>query len=182
MTRSRTIKVLAALVIAMTVGAFSLRLLETKPSPMSITDLMALYPSSDYTPEVPLSPAWRNIVIHSSAERADMDRRVHFIIEDDAAARATATVLWKKQLAGRHAQSALHDYNADSIAICVRTEGGRAMSARQFEAVVALVRTLQQMNSIAAENVYPYSDITPSVAPVEGFPAAEFSRQLLRSR
>jgi hypothetical protein len=182
MTGSRTIKVLVALVIAMTVGAFSLRLLETKPSPMAITDLMALYPSSDYTPDVPLATIWRNIVIHSSAERSDMDRRVHFIIDSDGTARPAPTALWMKQLAGRHSESSLYNYNADSIAVCVHTDGRHKMSARQLDSLVSLVRTLQQMCSIPAENVYPYSDINPSAASGEDFPSVEFSRQLLRSR
>jgi hypothetical protein len=188
MTGSRTIKVLVALIAAMTVGAVTLRALETKPTPLSITELTATEPFGvAFQADVPIKTSvWRNIVIHSTGpERADITSRVHFVIDANGQADLIVhpTALWKSQRAGTHVFSSVRNYNSDSIGICLRGDfSTRPPTASQYRALVDLVRALQQSCDIPAQNVFMYRPDLNSGAssPGKAFPVREFSARLLR--
>jgi len=189
MTGSRTIKVLVCLVIAMTAGAFTLRMLETRPSPISITDLIALDRTTDYQTDVPLAARiWKNIVVHSTPpERADLAKRSHFVIDEDGATLVHATDLWKKQVAGNHVTSSSRgkNYNETSIGICLKGDFSKQPpNEKQFHALINLVRNLQQLCDIQAQNVYLYGpDLNNSqYSPGKAFPTKNFWSQLIRTR
>lgn len=177
---------LAALIVAMTIGAFTLHFLETTPSPLSATDLMALDQRADYLTDVPFkNKTWHNIVVHSSAaERPDITSRVHFIVDTDGAQLIRPTELWKKQAAANHVASPIRNYNADSIGICIKGDFSRnPPTAQQFAALVELTTTLQQMCNISVQNVYLNSDINNTLqSPGRAFPARNFSNSLLRAK
>ena len=173
----------------MTAGAFTLRLLETKPSPISITDLIALDRGTDYHTDVPLAAKmWKNIVVHSTPpENADLARRVHFVIEQDGTTLVHSTDLWKKQIAGKHVTSPIkgRNYNDTSIGICLKGDFSKnPPSEQQFNALVHLVRNLQQLCDINAQNVFLYGpDLNNSqYSPGKAFPVKTFWGQLIRSR
>ncbi len=104
MLGSRTIKILVALLVSMTVGAFALMALETTPLHSSPQPLTAVGSAPGHVTQligqasVPLQPIkWRNIIVHSSAaEPANIPERYHFVIGANAQIRPT--LLWKRQL------------------------------------------------------------------------------------
>ncbi len=184
MSGSRTIKVLVALVAAMTVGAFALHIMDVKPSPIPWEDLIARE-GSDYQTDVQVR-AWKQIFIHSTGtEKPDIVDRVHFIIEADGAGKMVVpTRLWKTQGIGRHVGVTRNkDYNTDSIGICVRgTFTNSAPSQAQMQALVKLVRTLQQMCDISRDKVLLYRPdlVGGQYSLGKAFPQREFSLSLMR--
>jgi len=187
MAGSRTIRILVALVIAMTIGALALKLLETSPAPLTASDLMALNPQTDYKTYVPVKlDQWRNIVIHSTgAEGADIVDRVHFVVDADGEGLIVhPTELWRQQVPGQHVAAPGRGYNATSIGICLRGNFSHQPPSRaQMDALVNLVCTLQQMCRISVQNVYMYSDLsTGPTSPGKEFPRRQFDELLLRLR
>ncbi|MCK4601914.1 MAG: N-acetylmuramoyl-L-alanine amidase [Phycisphaerae bacterium] len=199
MPRSRTIKTLAALVAAMTVGAFALTVMETAPIRPGIKDLAAVA-ASDQGPEGIVKQTdveiqrvkWANIIVHSSASRRNIESQCHFVIaprrpgssqtESDDQTVTVATNLWKRQAEGYHIYVPGYDFTANSIGICLRGDfSHRRPAAATLDALVALVRVLQQECGISPDHVYLHSDlISGSNSPGRAFPARTFSASLLR--
>ncbi len=192
MPRSRTIKSLTMLVVAMTVGTLALMLLETAPiRPTDDTSLAAVSADSRrthrpvFTTQVPVRPnEWRNVVIHATGHQGDgIAERTHFVISADGEV-CNATDLWQQQVAGSHVFAPGRDWNNDSIGITL--EGDfmfEPPSEKQFEILLSLVRTLQQACDIPADRVYLHGELVPrSRSPGEAFPAEQFNRRLLQLR
>lgn len=180
MAGSRTIKTLTVLLAAMTVGAFSLMVLETAPIPPASANLAALKGGSvtlgavEQT-TVPLQTMiWRNIIVHTSGlERRDIARDCHFVIEGGE---IKATDRWKRQTSGNHIYVPGFDYDANSIGVCVIGDfSSRAPGNDQLQALATLVRALQQRLRITNDRVYTYRELVPSSAsPGDAFPADFF--------
>jgi len=195
MVGSRTIKVLAALVAAMTVGAFALIVMLESGGPVrpGDEDLAALrdHPEgvseSVFRTAVPPQPLkWRNIVIHSTGAEGNIASRCHFVIHDRGSNLEQciqSTALWKRQAEGNHVFVAGFDYNANSIGVCLAGDfASTAPSARQFEALVALVNGLQRMFNVPRDRVYLLSDLNPnSQSPGQAFPAERLNARLLKA-
>jgi hypothetical protein len=169
----------------MTFGAITLRLLETKPSPLSPIDLMAAIPPLGFEldTDAPLnSGLWKHVVVHTSAEGGDIAKRSHFIVEADGTVLIHATGLWKAQRTSQHVPCNRYDYNSDTIAVCVRGDfAARPPSARQFQELVKLVRMIQQACNIPAGKVFMYRDLAPGQSsPGNAFPVRTFSSALMR--
>ena len=186
--RSRTIKTLVALIFSMTIGASALMLLETAPARGPAEHLSAVAaPDSSASravndTAVPVQSAkWRNIVVHSSAEGADIAARCHFIIEADGTVRPTS--LWRGQVSGRHVFVAGRDFNADSIGVCIAGDfTTRAPSRRQMTNLTDLTQSLQRTFRMPANRVYLMKDLDgASRSPGAAFPTTGFNSQLLRS-
>jgi len=193
MVGSRTIKVLVALVAAMTVGAFLLVLMLETGGPVlpRERDLAALRAGPEglapsvLDADVPHQPLkWRHIILHSAASRPDIAARCHFVITDSGRNIEQCirpTELWRRQMEGNHAFVPGYDYNATSLGICLEGDFSRqGPSARQFEAAVALTQALQQTFNIPRDRVFLYRDLTPrSASPGAAFPEGRFNGRLL---
>ncbi len=190
--RSGTIKTLAALAGAMTVGAGVLILLETEPArptiPLSLQAVKADRTGGERAivrnTEVPLQYIkWRNIVIHD-APRADaaVARGCHFLIGDDHSqgrAAIQATRLWRRQQDGDHIFVPGYSFNDNSIGVCLLRDCGRQPpTAEQFVALVNLVQALQVTFQIPPDHVYLHSDLTEEDCPGRLFPHEAFRANL----
>ncbi len=188
MVGPRTVRVLFVLILAMTFGAITLKLMETRPTPIPVMDLSAETPPfvAEFDTDVPLNAGmWRHIVIHSTGgEGADIVRRSHFVVEASGAQLIHPTDLWKSQRTANHVNSPAHNYNADSIAVALVGDFSRQPpSPRQLDELARLVRSLQHTCSISADKVYLYRpDLSGGQrSPGQAFPARKFSDMLARS-
>jgi N-acetylmuramoyl-L-alanine amidase len=187
MPGSRTIKTLAILLIAMTVGAVALMVMEVSPS-LPTRNLAAMAEGSAagkvvQQTDVPIQASkWRHVVVHSSAEGRDIARKCHFLVLPEPGGDGVvfvATELWKGQLAGEHAYGR-YDYNRDSIGVCLMGDFSRkAPSNEQYTALVALVQYLQAFFEIEPARVYLYRDLVGGDWPGKAFPTSDFSSRLL---
>jgi hypothetical protein len=189
MSGSRTIKVLAALVVAMTIGAFALLAMDTDPIRPGAIHLAALAERNSGaaaivgSTEVPLQGMkWRNIVIMSSTAGRGIERGCHFVVRRDGRHLVQATDLWKQQLDGRH--TPVRQYNADSIGICVEGDFDvNQPSPEQFEALCGLIRVLQHNFRIYPDQIFLHSDlVSGSRSPGEAFPARPLAARLVDFR
>jgi len=194
MIGSRTFRTLTALLLAMTVGALILMLMETAPIQTKANYLAALAPAPDGAAsvvadtDVPAQPAkWRNVVVHSTGgEPADIAQRTHFVIEagpNGGPVTIRATALWKRQMEGHHVYVPWRDFNADSIGICLVGDFSRRPPAEsQFQGLLRLVKTLQGSFRIPADRVYLLNDLDAgSASPGREFPARRFAENLLHA-
>lgn len=194
MATSRTIKTLGALVVAMTVGSIALILMETAPIHPPVTDLSAVAKATDelaqavWRTDEPIKVAkWRHIVVHTSVEPLDADFGCHFVIDQTPrpdGGLLRATTLWNRQVSGNHVFATGYNWNADSIAVLVVGDFSKTSpGAEQVQALVSLVRSLQQSCGITAERVYLARDIDPRCgSPGAAFPAQQFNDSLLHPR
>ncbi|MFW6154318.1 MAG: N-acetylmuramoyl-L-alanine amidase [Planctomycetota bacterium] len=194
MDRSRTIKTLAALLAALTVGTFVLLALETRPAqPGRLIPLTVLRHHNDAilsevaSAAVPIAPdRWRNVVIHDSICDMEMDPTAdcHFVIYGPASGELDGTVRatprWHQQKRGNHVAVPGHDYDAVSVGICLEGDlMADPPSTEQIEALTALTRALQRRLSIAPERVYLHSDLSAVPCPGRRFPLRAFRDNLL---
>ena len=188
MLRLRTIRTLATLFTAMTIGAMLLMLMETAPInelPLTLTAVSSSPVTDDaiiYRTHVPVKhPKWLNIVLRSapSADR-DAAQACHFIVSDAKQA-VTTTELWKRQVDGYHTFAPGHDWNADSIGVCfVGGLNDETLTGHQFNKLMALVQRLQYRFKIRPERVYLHSELDERTAPPSGLFVWTFSRRLLQ--
>ncbi len=187
MASSRTVKTLGALLIAMTLGALALMVLETEPirplaQPLAVVQpLPAGVGHLVYETTSELRPArWQHVVVHASP-RADtpLARGCHFLVTADGGGRVVATDLWRSQRPGGHIGGY---WRKAGIGVCLIGDfSRRGPAGEQFESAVDLVNTLQETCRIPADRVYLQQDIVPgSGNPGRAFPARRFSARLLR--
>jgi len=194
MLRSRTVKTLFVLFVAMLTGAMALLAMQTDPLLPPSGHLAALAPSAGQDAaaivrqtSVPLQPIkWRNIVVHSAecVDSNDRTSEVHFRLASSADGEVTiqATQLWQQQAAGNHLPLiAGRDLNAESIGVCLAGELAEGEpSSRQLAQLRALVRALQLACSIPADHVYLHSDLDSHTGcPGRSFPSQRFSAGLI---
>lgn len=134
-----------------------------------------------------LSHTWRRVVVHAAANPNDsLPQRCHFIISADADTSGKGVVttdLWKRQVRGYHVMIPGHDFDSDSIGICLIGDFSKKGPAKeQFEALVTLVNELQKRYRIAADCVYIHNQLdTSSDQPGKAFPSETFNRYLLKT-
>ena len=165
MERSRTIKMLIALLISMTVGTFILIAFAGDPIPLAtIRDGVA--PSDEAMKVIrdtkfPLRQNWLNVVIHSSnVEPSDISRRVHFVI--DAAGNLSHTDLWTRQMDGNHVFIYGADWNAVTIGVLVNTDPSRKRLQAQSDALDKLLDGLRRECRIDDAHVYRHYQLQTS--------------------
>lgn len=194
MLGSRTVKTLTLLLAAMTIGTFALMVLETSPISPAVANPAALFearPSAvpvvfDSLEVRPQSMVWQNIIIHSNVlERRDILRECHFIVDMSDLAKGQnirPTTLWKRQLTGNHTFVPGYEYNANSIGICIMGDFSRRQpTTQQMQALIALVRALQEGFKINADHVFLTRDLDRrSASPGELFPADYFNDAISR--
>lgn len=185
MIDARTTKVLGALLFAMTAGALVLMALESEP-PRPDRDHLAIASGTtldrqDWTVTHP----WKRIVIHASTGGRDsLPGRCHFVIDATPlkphGSIIRPTDLWQRQVPGHHVYVPGHDFNADSIGICLMGDFSRQSPPEaQFEALVGLVRKLQGTCGISADSVYLHSELNPDrPSPGQAFPVGTFNDRL----
>jgi len=185
---SRTVKTLTALLVAMTLGALALMVLETDPIRPTAPPLAVLTPSPSgaariiQETRVPLQAIkWRYVVVHASrSPMSETARKCHFLVEADGedAWKITATDPWLDQREGGHIGGFWRD---SSIGICLIGDFSRRRPVQgQFASLIDLVNALQEACRISADRVYLHSDLVArSSSPGAAFPAAEFSARLL---
>ena len=186
---SRTVKTLTVLLVAMTLGALALMMLETEPVRPAAQPLAVLSPPPAgpaqviYETSVPLQrDAWRYVVIHAAGSSdAPAASQCHLRIEPDGKGgwKVDATPHWAKQQPSTHVTGF---WQNASIGVCLIGDFSRqAPDREQFNLLVDLVNTLQEVCKIPADKVYLYSDlVSRSTSPGEAFPAAKFASRLLR--
>ena len=185
----RTTKVLGALLGAMTIGALLLMVMESDPPRPNRGDLASARHKTltqQWAITHPHPCRWRRIVVHSSAGGPDtLPRRCHFVV--DAAADSKGqwirpTELWKQQSAGYHVYVPGHDFNADSIGICIMGDfSTRSPDPDQLETLITLVCELQKQCRIGADSVYLQSELNPQKQlPGKAFPVGLFNARLYR--
>jgi hypothetical protein len=189
MPRSRTIKSLAALVMAMTVGTFVLMLLELQADPLRspVEPLSAVAaPRADFEwvlsgTKVPVQLLkWRNVIVHSAPDPdGTLPTGCHFLVQqhpDDSGSYVIATARWRHQVDGRHVAVPGYDYNRNSIGICLIGDfSSRPPERDQFDAVVGLVRELRRYCRISSDHVYLGKQLPlRRKSPGDAFPAALF--------
>ena len=195
MVRSGTIKTLAALVAALTVGAGVLIWMETDPArptvslsleavkPESVSGVVSVIRDTD----VPLQYIrWGNVVVHDSGrDGPDIARGCHFLIGSSANYGDGAVVptrRWRWQHEGEHISVPGYSYNQNTIGICLLTDSRRAaLTPEQFASLVELVRSLQVTFQIPRDHVYLHSDLGEAGCPGGAFPSKRFRRGLMRS-
>lgn len=184
MIDARTVKVLLSLLVAMTGGALLLMSMDSAP-PQTITQA-TITGKVEYI-QLGLSHTWRRIVIHSASDSSDsLPQRCHFIISADANVSGkgvAATDLWTRQVRGYHVMIPGHDFDSDSIGICLVGDFSKNGPSRaQFNALVALVNKLQTYCKIAADCVYFNNQLdTSSDQPGRAFPIEKFNSYLLKN-
>jgi hypothetical protein len=163
MASPRTIRTLAALVVAMTAGTFSLMLLETDPVGSSVNDFATIVaPAKDHfqalsQTRVPVQPEkWRSIVLESADTSRTLPPSTHLIVrietdgDGDPFARVEATDLWIRQQ-----ESASQHTPTGSIVVCMVGDFRRTNpTVDVFQTVVGLTQRLQRIAEIAADRVY----------------------------
>lgn len=185
---SRTVRTLMALLVAMTLGALALMVLETEPirpmvQPLAVLRSPTVGPAQVINDtRVPLQAIkWRYMVVHASPLRTtDTAEKCHFLVEADGqdAWTITATDHWLDQREGGHIGGF---WRNSSIGICLIGDFSRSRPAQgQFASLIDLVNALQQECRISADRVYLHSDLVArGSSPGAAFPAAEFSARLL---
>ncbi|MDP6636100.1 MAG: N-acetylmuramoyl-L-alanine amidase [Phycisphaerae bacterium] len=189
MLQSRTVRTLATLFTAMTIGALSLMWMETAPVDELSMPLTALsrsnasYDAMVYRTHVPVSHSkWRHIVVRK-APTADhsIAKACHFVVSDGKQA-ITLTELWKRQVDGYHTFAPGHDWNSDSIGVCfVGDLNDEVLSANQFKELMVLVQRLQYLFKVRSERVYLHSELDDRTTPPSGLFVRSFSRLLRQS-
>ncbi len=184
MVGSRTIKMLTALAVAMTLGAILLAGMQREP-----INLLAAVESADqvcaravYDTEGDFkADKWQNLIVdaHDQPDRAGA--MYHFVIRmDEAGARVEATDLWRRQASGKHTFTPAYDWNAESIGVClVGRFTADAPPTQQVDALCRLVRVLQELFNISAESVYLRRDLASIDSLGPGFPAKTFQDALI---
>ena len=195
MARSGTIKTLAALVAALTVGAGVLLWTETDPARPAVPLPLEALKSAEANgalavirdTEIPLQfIKWAHIVVHDAGQ--DGPKAVegcHFLIGGGGEyplGTIVPTRRWRRQFDGSHVSVPGFSYNENSIGICVLADCREsAAAARQFAALTKLVRGLQVTFQIPRDHVYLHADLGQAGCPGEFFPVERFRRGLLRS-
>lgn len=186
MFSARTGKVLGSLLVAMTIGALLLMLMESDPPRPRQSDLAGVHAAVlDETQE--LSTIWRRIVIHASQGGRDtLPSRCHFLVRatPDAEGRwVSPTSLWRQQTPGQHIYVPEKDFNANSIGVCLEGKFNEVPPTRgQLQALIRLVRELQRSCSIPAECVFLRRQLHDQPPlPGNAFPVGTFDRSLLRA-
>jgi len=196
MVESRTIKVLAALLVSMSAGTILLVVLETRPTPLEApTAAIRQTPPSSFkhldalihNTRAAIQPErWNSIIVHAGPAGGARARQCHFLIRPgnaDRPAQAVPTDLWKDQAEGRHVQPHTRGWNAfaNSVGVCLIGDFARTPPPPdQFRELVELVRRLQTAcGNIPASRVYPYSEIdSRSNSPGRAFPTEAFDQYL----
>ncbi|MCK4625414.1 MAG: N-acetylmuramoyl-L-alanine amidase [Phycisphaerae bacterium] len=205
--RSRTVTALAALVVAMGVGAFVLIMMETPPARPPVLRADAA-DGSDATTGTPQSPAerdallrrtdvpiqpikWRNIVLYDAADNRAAPPHAsggcHFLI-GTAGANGDGTVgptsLWRQQLDGNHVRGGRHPYNNEnSIGIRLFCDTSRSPpTSGQMSALTDLVRALQVICQIPSDRVYIHSGPGKPGRLGRFFPIETFRSRLITAR
>ena len=181
------VKTLVALVVAMTVGALALILMETDPIIPAVTRAVLVESPNDFhtvaiDADAPLND-WRNIIVHSAVdENAAAARGSHFLIMPDGTARCSG--LWKRQETGTHVSRPRQGWNNDSVGVCLMGDFSRsAPTASQYKMLVNLTRKLQKAFHIPPDNVYLAGQIGQSrTSPGRAFPAQRWDEALLAAR
>ena len=195
MVGSRTIRTLAVLVAALTVGAGVLIWMETDPArptvplPLEAVNLesangvVGIIRDTD----VPLQYIkWGNVVVHDSGrDGPDITQGCHFLIGSGANYRDGAVVptrRWRRQHQGDHITVPGYSYNENSIGVCLLTDCRQAAPTReQLASLAKLVQSLQVTFQIPRDHVYLHADLSEAGCPGGGFPAERFRRGLMRS-
>ena len=175
MAGSRTIRVLAALAMAMTIGTLAMKLFENaSPLPMTQADLMALSPKTDFKTLVP-EAEWKHIVIFALPDAnasADPAAVAHFILDLDARNGrpiVTTTDLWRRQTA-----TPADKGNLACIAIGLKGDFSRkAPTSAQMDELTNLVCLLQYTRNVGPQNVRLHN-------PGDAFPTEKFTAKLLK--
>jgi len=190
MASSRTIKTLTALLAAMTVGVFTLMLMETEPY-QPVVSLAAVGAGSPPAAvisdtEAPIQAnRWRNIVVHATgAEGIGIIEQCHFVLTSDGSGRTVlaSTALWRAQQTGRQTRHLGEQFNAASVGVCIVGDFSTdPPTAEQFNELITLVKCLQKSFRIGYDRVYLLGDIDPpSRSPGDAFPARAFEQHLIR--
>ncbi|MFP4054041.1 MAG: hypothetical protein ACLFV7_09275 [Phycisphaerae bacterium] len=169
----------------MTLGTFSLMLLETDPVGSSVNDFATIVaPSEDPYQSVgdTLVPVrddqWRGIVIEAATDSVQtLTGNYHFLLDvgEDGKPVITRTALWQNQ------DQLTGNGPARSIRVCVRGEYLSANpSVETFRLLVGLMHRLQQIASISAERVYLPGDYDVRAPHFSEDFATAFHRNLAR--
>lgn len=208
MPDKRTIRVLGALVVGMTIVSSILLALEPDPTHRgSMISLSALDFQQEAAAErlwpANVSDEWRYIIIHDSFGVTGSDRELneawdaeynrkglaksghgyHFVINDEfglSDGRIQITPKWSNQRFGSFIDAEGADnWNRIAIGVCVMGDAGSApFSTAQTDSLVELVKELQTKLNIPRENVIVQVGHGSSPAPATYFNYAEFRRRI----
>ncbi len=208
--RSRTITTLAALVVAMGVGAFVLIMIETPPARPPAALRAGAADGSDAAADPNPSRAeraalirrtdvpvqlikWRNIILYDAGDNqttgptGHVAGGCHFLIgtagtPSDGTVRTTG--LWRQQLDGNHVHGGRHPYSDEnSIGIRLFCDTGvSAPTSGQMAALTDLVRSLQAICQIPSDRVYIHSGPDTPGRLGRFFPLETFRSRLLTAR
>ncbi len=149
---------------------------------------------------VPLYPSrrWKYIVVHHTAtdmgdaftidglhHKRGWDRGMgyHFLIDNGTEGKEDGQIQigprWVKQIAGAHTKAGNMNENGIGIAI-VGNYSTNFLTEKELQALVFLVKTLQQYYNIPNENVFGHRDVPGAATECPGklFPWAEFKKRL----
>jgi hypothetical protein len=188
MLAPRTVKTLAALFFAMTIGTLLLMWMDVDPIHAPSTHLTALAVAEEAPLPVitqaqkPYSSQWQRLVIHSSAEGPSVAGKCHFVVDVGGGGdpfRANAP--WQEQAESPHVPGRGHDWNKGAIGVCLVGDFSKVgPSDEQYQALLKLVTDLQQQFKIPASRVYFYGDIAGAGDfPGAAFPKSDFNTALV---
>jgi len=185
---SRTVRTLTALLVAMTLGVMVLMILETEPVRPTAQPLAVLNPPPDGPGQVVYETRaaiqtykWRHVIVHSApAATAPPAAECHFLVlaGPDGRGHVASTARWLDQQEGRHIDDL---WQESSIGVCLIGDFSHYPPGRgQFDSLVDLVHSLQELCDIPADRVYLHSDLVArSASPGRAFPNAAFAARLL---
>lgn len=187
MIEPRTTKVLGSLLAAMTLSALLLMVMESEPPVPPQSDLATIRSAIAHPAKVS-ARKWNRIIVHASPSASDsLPQRCHFIVDPTATSdgrQVRSTILWRQQEDGYHTYVQGQDFNAQSIGICVIGDfSNQPPRPQQFDALMALVRELQQRFDIGADSVFLRSELNHDQGdnPGQAFPAGAFNAELNRA-
>lgn len=208
MPDKRTIRVLGALVVGMTIVSSILLALEPDPTHRgSMISLSALdFQQEDVADRLwpaQVSEEWKYIIIHDSFGISGSEQNLndawdaeyarqglakrghgyHFVINDERGVsdgRIELTPKWTNQLFGSFIDAEGADnWNRNSIGICVMGDAGSGpFSTAQLDSTVELVKELQRKLGIPRENVIVQVGNATGQGPATYFNYAEFRRRI----
>jgi hypothetical protein len=167
------------------------------PTAASTAAVAAPFVNDESDWNVKITRKWTHVVIHHSASdkgSAQMFDRYHtsrgwsgglaydFVIgngTESGDGEIEVGKRWKEQLRGAHA--GVDYYNEHGIGICLvgNFEDGRPTKA-QIDALVMLIRSLQNKCDISARNVVGHRDIKDTLCPGKNFPMDDVRSRIRR--
>jgi hypothetical protein len=188
----RTVKTLALLFLAMTLGTLVLWGMDADPVRPAGTQLAAVAAVEEGPLAVIMRTSrthrnWSCIVVHGSCEGQAVQDRCHFVVEPSGGASplgVRAGPAWLAQQESAHIPGPAQEYYKGAIGVCIQGDFSHSPPSReQWQSLLKLVTDLQQQFHVPPGRVYLYRTVAArSDSPGAAFPVQAFNESLTSGR